>query len=151
MGTCWPGERSDRSNSPTPLPKKEEERMANIHIDGNNPLFRSYILLERNMVEKRVYDWRSIPITNQFHCRGNVCFEVRNKGIKDNNFVVGVIRRSAITTQMAMPWRTHHCICYESHQKAGESGLIFQGKVSKVGSGIGEGETIKVIMGQEEI
>jgi hypothetical protein len=112
---------------------------------------QSYAILDNNTFEKRIYDWKSIPIMNTFHCLGKVYFEVRNKGIKDNNFVVGVIKRSAINTRMSMPWKTQYCICYESHKNNGESGLIFAGKVAKSGDTIGEGETIKIIMGQEDI
>jgi hypothetical protein len=154
MGSCWPSERSERTTLPTPLPKNNEEKMERIKVNGGSSLLRSYAFEKKEgdcIFEKRVYDWKSIPISNQFHCRGKLYFAVRNRGIKEDNFLVGVIKRTAITSQLSMPWKTPSCICYESHKNKGESGLIFEGKVAKASETIGENDTIRVVMDDEEV
>ena len=96
--------------------------MESIKINAANTLLRSYAYEKKEgefLLEKRVYDWKSIPITNQFHCRGKLYFSVCNRGIKEDNFLVGVIKRTAITSQLPMPWKTASCICYESHKNKG--------------------------------
>ena len=83
-----------------------------------------------------MYNWHSIPITTPLHFKNKETFEVKNVGIKENNFVVGIIKKSAINLCLRMPWKTNYCICYESHEDEQTIGVIYEGQIIKGGKRI---------------
>ena len=72
----------------------------------------SYNHLEDNVFEKKLYNWHSVPIITPFKFKSKEVFEIKNLGINEDNFVVGIIKKSAINTCIKMPWKTKYCICY---------------------------------------
>lgn len=73
---------------------------------------------------------------------------MRPRSVKDSNFLVGILKKSALTMQLALPWKSQYCICYESHDRKGESGIIFAGTITKAGDGVRAGETIRVLVSE---
>jgi hypothetical protein len=63
-----------------------------------------------HVFEKKLYNWHGIPITNEI-LPEMATFSVKNRGIKDNNFVIGIIKKRAILENIRLPWKSGNCIC----------------------------------------
>lgn len=79
-----------------------------------------------------------MPITTPLALKQPAYFRVKNKGIINDNFVVGVIKRSAVTQQVRVPWKTTNCICFESHKEKESSGVIYNGVAQRARHGLAE-------------
>lgn len=73
---------------------------------------------------------------------------MRPKSVKDSNFLIGILKKSALKMQLALPWKSQYCICYESHERKGESGIIYAGNITKAGDGVKAGQTIRVVVNE---
>ena len=62
--------------------------------------------------KKTNYDWFSIPFTNKINFSQRNEFKVRNIGVKDDCFLVGLIKAEAIKKNIRMPWKTDQVICF---------------------------------------
>lgn len=72
---CWSSGRDPLTKEfPQTLPKNLEARRELIRIDEANPLLLSYSYLQKNVFEKKVYDWRSIPIITELDLSNRAYF-----------------------------------------------------------------------------
>lgn len=75
MGMCWSSGRDSLTReTPQSLPKNPEAKREQMRIDQANPLMLSYSYLQKNVFEKNVYDWRSIPIITELDLRNRAYF-----------------------------------------------------------------------------
>ena len=65
-----------------------------------------------NHFTKTNYDWFSIPIVSPINFNRNYVFKLKNLGIKDSCFLVGIIKERAFLAHMRMPWKTDNVICF---------------------------------------
>lgn len=115
--------------------------MLSLKYDPNSVMMQSYITskgAEGQLFEKTLYNWHSIPITTPLSLKQPAYFRLKNRGILNDNFVVGVIKRSAIKDQVRVPWKTTNCICFESHKEKESSGIIYNGQAKKARHGLAE-------------
>lgn len=81
-------------------------------------IIASYNILPNHIFEKTLYNWHSVPIITEFprdiefSIPNKSVFQVRNKGIHKNNFLVGVIKKIAIANRTQKPWETDACLCF---------------------------------------
>ena len=115
-----------------------------LKVDIKNEQVRSYKILGENEYLKNVYNWHAIPVSTTLNLNDSSSFGVASLGIKDDNFVIGVIKKSAVTGVTKMPWKTNNAICFESHSKPGESGVIFNKDINRSGRGLRRGEEMVV-------
>jgi len=86
----------------------------NLQFDSNQSFYFSYTH-SANTFKKTLYNWHSIPIITPIDFHSPQMFAVKNCGIQKDNFVVGIIKKGALTSLLKMPWTTDSVICYESH------------------------------------
>jgi hypothetical protein len=83
MGSCWSTSRTSQLEfSSGMLPNNVDLKLEKLTVDGSNSLINSYEYLDKNIFKKRIYDWKSIPLTDAFHFECKTSFEVKNMGIK---------------------------------------------------------------------
>jgi hypothetical protein len=49
------------------------------------------------------------------------------------------------------PWKTRAVICFESHQKEGDSGIIFNNEINLCGRGLKLGEILTMVVNKQTI
>lgn len=131
----------------------EPERLA-LKYDPNSVMMQSYKTTkgaEGQLFEKTLYNWHSIPITTPLSFQQSAYFRVKSRGIFNDNFVVGVIKRTAVKEQVRLPWKTTNCICFESHKEKESSGIIYNEKVQKARHGLAENTLLEVSITPELI
>jgi len=114
MGSCSSGS-SDYNLAVAHRPlRKQQTKELDLLCDDSHLLMDSY---GRHGMEfhKINYDWFSIPITNPIDLSKRQKFQVINRGINNDCFLVGVIKADALRSRTRMPWKTNNVICYESH------------------------------------
>ena len=72
-----------------------------------------------------MYNWHAIPLVNYINFDYTSEFSIKNLRIKDNNFVIGIIKKTAVDGLIRTPWKTTKVVCFESHAKENESGVIY--------------------------
>lgn len=89
-----------------------------LHLDESHKMMSSYARNESTFT-KTNYDWFSIPIISPIDMNTTTTFTVKNVSIKDNSFLVGIIKAQALENSVRMPWKTSDVICFESHKNNG--------------------------------
>ena len=81
-------------------------------LDGDCPMMSSYVTKDETMFWKHGFNWHSLPIITRINLEVPTVFAFKNTGIKNEHFVVGVIREVDLKRQTNTPWKTAGVLCY---------------------------------------
>ena len=129
MGSCHTAEQNEVLRSSL---LRKKRRPLPLEFDASHILMSNY-KQEGMLFEKTSYDWHSIPIMTTIGLKNTRYFEVANRGIKNDCFLVGIVKKNTILNAIRTPWKTNTVVCYESHENENESGILSEGEVRHCG------------------